>query len=246
MSAHIDTQERSLALKLQRSTKLQTVQSLLTKLISEDLTIDGSLVPESKKALKRAIDSLVEEAWIAAENQTFGPKSTASRVPQLHISTELETLSPERTENKVISSMSNRTTKSRSRRTCSDFDGKKLFSGQSSPLLSPSSSVLRKPSPYSHFNSSLMSRSETEALSLSGFCSVKGAATFGSSKRKLTQPNVNSPGPSAYRGEKLSIKNKSPRAIFSKGSPKKYYELGTKTPGPAAYYPIPQYASKRK
>lgn len=244
MSAHIETQERSLALKLQRSPKLQTIQTLLTKLIIEDLTLDGRLILESKKALKLAVEILVDDAWKAADTQGFGPKSTASKVPQLNISSEA--FSPERTQKKSANTGSNRTTKSRSRRTLSDFSMKRLESVESSPCLSPSVSGGRKLSIYTNFNGSLMSRSEAEAMSMSGFCSVVGPATFGASKRKLTQGNPNSPGPSSYCGDRLALKLNSPKTVFAKGSPKKYYELGTKTPGPAAYYPIPQLASKRK
>jgi hypothetical protein len=214
---------------------------LLAKFIAEDLTVEGRLDLMSKKALKQTIDFLVESAWSTAESQTFGPKSLAAQVPQIHLSHEIDTSSSE--QKNLKSSMSNRTAKTRSRRTLSNIEVKHLSYTPSVQCLSPSA---RNRSMYSNFNSSLMSRSQTEALSLSGFCSVVGAASFGASKRKLTEENLNSPGPSAYASDRLSLRQRSPRTVFDKGSPKKYYELGTKTPGPSAYYPIHQASSKRR
>jgi hypothetical protein len=237
----MSVQSRSLAERLQSNSKLQAIQTLLAKFIAEDFTVEGRLDLKSKKALKLTIDSLVENAWSTAESQTFGPKSQVAKVPQIHLSHEIDTSSSERKN--LMSSMSNRT--ARSRRTLSNIEVKHLSYTPSVQCLSPSASA-RNRSIYSNFNSSLMSRSQTEALSLSGFCSVVGAASFGASKRKLTEENLNSPGPSAYTGDRLSLRQKSPRTVFAKGSPKKYYELGTKTPGPSAYYPIPQAASKRR
>jgi hypothetical protein len=101
-------QPRSTAEKLQRSSILQTIQTLLAKLIAEELTVQGRLDQESKQELKLVIDAVVDQAWRRAESHAFGPKLLASKVTQLVISCEDDSIDLEAKAKTLVKSRSNR------------------------------------------------------------------------------------------------------------------------------------------
>jgi hypothetical protein len=236
MSLH-STQSRSAAEKLQRSSTLQTIQTLLAKLIAEELTVEGSLDQESKKELKLAIDAVVDEAWRRAECHAFGPKPLASKVTQLVISYEEDSLTLEATARTLARSRPKHSTEQKEG---SSIDVKRLD-------IKPSSSAQMesvKAAPLRKYNSFLMCRSQAEAKSISDFRFITGPSTFGSSRRRLTEENTTTPGPSAYRGDILTLKQRHPRAVFSKSFMETSDKHEPKTPGPATYHPIRSAASK--
>lgn len=95
-----------------------------------------------------------------------------------------------------------------------------------------------------NLNKSLMGLSYQEANSLSDFCQIKGHATFTKSKRTLTRGNDRSPGPAAYRGERLHLQASSPKLTIPKGGKKGELFSPPYSPGPAAYYVMRHYLSK--
>jgi hypothetical protein len=172
------SQEVGLTKKLQTSSSLKTVQSLLSKFITEELTVDERLRRESKRDLKQAIDSLVDQAWLAAETHTFGPKSTASKVPQLHVSSKIESFTEQRTEQ----GLTPKPTAMRSRRTASTMEVKSSCYVPSSQRLSPSTNLS---SSCLNFNSSVMTHSPVKSGTFFR-TSLKDSADFGPCQDSLS------------------------------------------------------------
>lgn len=208
------------------------LEKVLFQFMRNEQASDRRLTQASKETLKVVISGLVEEVWRAVDAKPVkqrAPKQSknlsvkaASQANFSFTITEPQQYSRvHETSNKVLNS--------------SD-DFKPYSKRQRSPRLDNSLDTLSK---------SLFTRSPQEALSMSDFCRIKGAGTFGKAQRKLNEETKSSPGPSSYKFDTLKLRRKSPRTVIPTATVKPSYEKPFTTPGPSAYYPISSSRSRR-
>jgi hypothetical protein len=102
---------------------------------------------------------------------------------------------------------------------------------------------LRRDATEPSLSRTLTGLSYQEANSLSDFCNIQGSVTFTRTKRPLTKGKEGSPGPGAYKGDKLDLQRNSPRVVIPRGEKKELFQ-SPYSPGPAAYYVMRRFLAK--
>mmetsp|Transcript_18531 Transcript_18531/g.33461 ORF Transcript_18531/g.33461 Transcript_18531/m.33461 type:complete len:235 (-) Transcript_18531:455-1159(-) len=218
--------------RLKETDQYTHIEKSLLQFMLREQAAERKLTPASKETLKVVLAGLVEDVWKAIDVKT--PKQRAP--------TQTRNLGVKAVSHASLSFDTGRDPQhsSRGHDTLTRHGASNDFVQFHKKPKTP-----RHDSSFDSLSKSLLSRSPQEALSLSDFCRIRGAGTFGKAQRRLNEETKHSPGPGAYKFDLLKIRHKSPRAVIPTATVKAIYEKPFTTPGPSAYYPITSALSKR-
>lgn len=258
---------KQISLALTNSGYLDKFQSLLSEFYSQEFKTKPAMDPQYKQHLKTVLSDLVDQVWNQSTPYYTSHKRTASTAYTESLTVpETSPSSPEntnsffrKTEYRTIHSQ----IASRHRRvkTAQDFAGGRLeipsrdgmntfgrqniYSQSSSRATSPQSTK-RTSLRMSHNSSSNSLFQETQAKfsRFSEFSHIRSPGTFSKSLRILQGEKISTPGPAAYRCDRLSLSRRFPTAVIPKGGNRHSYIQDTRSPGPSRYHPMKYYASR--
>jgi len=203
---------------------------VLTAIYETESSLDKHRSTVLKEHLKVIVPCMINEIWGGNKEKVANWKPSNTQR-----SSSRKSPSPERTSTSIGRLTTERNSNSPSRLL---MTGNGSHSRRSSPLrLSGDAS---EPT----LSRSLSGLNYQEAHSLSDFCHINGHQTFSKSKRPLTKGHQRSPGPAAYKADRLSLHPSSPKLTIPKGGKKGELFSPPYSPGPAAYYVMRHYVAK--
>ena len=125
------------------------------------------------------------------------------------------------------------------------IDRSRFHSQISSRAVSPSSNYRQNYPKLIHkrSHSSIFEEIHSKLSRFSEFSHIRSPGTFPISARGM-HSGTSSPGPAAYRCDRLSLSRKFPRAIIPKGGVRHSYIQSIGSPGPNKYFPMKYFASR--
>lgn len=265
---HIDsityTKLRQISLRLTLTGYLDKFHDLFAQLFMQEMQSNAALDPDYRRNLKIFLSDLVDQVWV----QTSSAKPYQKRTDS-HSYTESLTV-PETSTSTPKSSDSlsrggffvDRSTLMKGHRRVNTASGvcrnrvgipardrvevRSSFHSQiSSRAVSPSSNLIQNYPKLVHkrSHSSIFEEISSKLSRFSEFSHIRSPGTFPKSPRSM-HSGTSSPGPAAYKCDRLSLSRKFPRAIIPKGGVRHSYIQNSGSPGPNKYYPMKYFASR--
>jgi hypothetical protein len=266
--SHIDSitysKLRQISLRLTLTGYLDKFHDLFSQLFSQEMQSNAALDPDYRRNLKIFLSDIVDQVWAQTSHAKPPQKRTDS-----HSYTESLTV-PETSTSTPKSSDSlsrgglfvDRSTLMKGHRRVNTASGlcgnrcgipardplevRSSFHSQiSSRAVSPSSN-LRQKSPkliHKRSHSSIFEEISSKLSKFSEFSHIRSPGTFPKSGRNI-HSGASSPGPAAYKCDRLSLSRKFPRAVIGKGGVRHSYIQSSGSPGPNKYFPMKYFASR--